>query len=278
MVTMELVQTHVERHSIAYRCAGQGPALVLLHGFTLDSRIWKPQLEGLSDRWKVVAWDAPGAGASSDPPDPFTMAEWAHTLAGFLDVVGIDRAHILGMSWGGVLAQEFYRLCPARALSLILVDTYAGWKGSLPADVCRERLATCLRGASLPVDDFVPQWVPGLIGAGASEDVRADLSNIVADIHPLGFQLMARALADTDTRDLLPRIQVPTLLLWGDADRRSPLAIAEQLRDAIRPSELVVISNAGHVPNLEQPAVFNAQVRHFLDRTFAATSTLRRRG
>jgi pimeloyl-ACP methyl ester carboxylesterase len=263
---MGLVQTQVEGYSIAYRCAGQGPALILLHGFTIDSRVWKPQLGDLSDRWKVVAWDAPGAGASSDPPDPFTMAEWAHTLARFLDVVGIEHTHILGMSWGGVLAQEFYRLYPTRALSLILVGTYAGWKGSLPADVCRERLATCIRGASLPVDDFVPQWVAGLIAAGASEDVRHELSLIVADRHPLGFTLMARSLADTDTRDLLPRIQVPTLLLWGDADIRSPLAIAEQLRDAIRPSELVVISNAGHVPNLEQPAVFNAQVRRFLDR------------
>jgi pimeloyl-ACP methyl ester carboxylesterase len=107
-------------HAIAFWCAGQGPPLVLLHGFTLDSRIWRRQLEDLSDQFMVVAWEAPGARASSDPPNPFTMADWAHCLAGFLDVMGIERAHILGMSWGGVLAQEFYRLysTPAKAGAL----------------------------------------------------------------------------------------------------------------------------------------------------------------
>src|SRR5512147_279837 len=110
MANTGLMRTNVNGHAIAYRCAGQGPPLVLLHGFTLDSRIWRRQLEDLSDQFMVVAWDAPGAGASSDPPNPFTMADWADCLAGFLGVMGIERAHILGMSWGGVLAQEFYRL------------------------------------------------------------------------------------------------------------------------------------------------------------------------
>jgi pimeloyl-ACP methyl ester carboxylesterase len=81
----------------------------------------------LSDRFRVVAWDAPGAGSSSDPPDPFTITNRAQCLAGFLDVVGIERAQILGLSWGVILAQEFYRLYPARVLALILSDTYLGF-------------------------------------------------------------------------------------------------------------------------------------------------------
>jgi len=89
MANTGLMRTDVNNgHAIAYRCAGQGPPLVLLHGFTLDSRIWRRQLEDLSDQFMVVAWDAPGAGASPDPPNPFTIADWAHCLAGFLDVMG----------------------------------------------------------------------------------------------------------------------------------------------------------------------------------------------
>jgi pimeloyl-ACP methyl ester carboxylesterase len=112
--------------SVAYERAGEGPALVLLQD---DSRVWRPQLESLSAQFTVIAWDAPGAGQSSDPPETFGLGDWADCLAGLLDVVGIQRAHILGLSWGGVIAQEFYRRHSARVLSLVLADTYAGWKG-----------------------------------------------------------------------------------------------------------------------------------------------------
>jgi len=264
MIPVGLARASVPGHSIAYRYAGQGSALVLLHGFTLDSRIWRRQLEDLSDDFMVVAWDAPGAGASSDPPATFTMTDWAQALGRFLNVISIERAHVLGMSWGGVLAQEFYRLYPARTRSLVLAGTYAGWKGSLPPDVCSERLAASIRGAALPVEEFVPQWIPGLISEVASQDVRGELAQVVADLHPIGFRMMARTLAETDTTDLLAQIDVPTLLLWGDDDRRSPRDIAEQLLDGIRASELVVIPKAGHVTNMEQADAFNAQVRRFL--------------
>src|ERR687883_499723 len=139
-MSTELSHLQVDDLSIGYRRAGAGPALVLLHGFLCDSRCWRRQLADLSDRFKVVAWDAPGAGSSSDPPDPFTITDWAHCLVGFLDVVGIERAQVLGLSWGGILAQEFYRLYPDRVLALILCGTYAGWKGSLPQSACKERL------------------------------------------------------------------------------------------------------------------------------------------
>ena len=137
----------VEGHSIAYREAGQGPALVLLHGFLCDSRCWRRQVTELSDRFRVVAWDAPGAGSSSDPTEPFTTADYARCLARFLDELGVVRAHLLGLSWGGILAQGFYRMYPQRLRCLLLADTYAGWKGSLPEPARRERLASCLRDA-----------------------------------------------------------------------------------------------------------------------------------
>src|SRR5262245_39045265 len=114
MTAVELNSVEVDGKTVAYRQAGQGPALVLLHGSLTHSGCWRHQLLQLSDQFRVIAWDAPGAGSSSDPPETFTTADYVRCLAAFLAVVGIDRAHVLGLSWGGILAQEFYRLYPER--------------------------------------------------------------------------------------------------------------------------------------------------------------------
>jgi pimeloyl-ACP methyl ester carboxylesterase len=249
--------------SVAYERAGDGPPLVLLHGFTHDSRAWRPQLQSLADQFTVIAWDAPGAGQSPDPPESFGIGDWADCLARFLDVVGVHSAHIVGLSWGGLLAQEFYRRHSEQVLSLVLADTYAGWKGSLPEPIPEERLAACLRDASLPPAEFVPRYLPGMFSESPRPEVRDELRRIMSDFHPLGFRLMATALARADTRDLLPTIRVPTLLIWGDADARSPMAIAHQLHDAIPGARLAVIPGAGHVSNLENPVRFNAEVCDF---------------
>jgi pimeloyl-ACP methyl ester carboxylesterase len=251
--------------SIAYRSAGEGPPLVLLHGFLCDSRCWRTQLDGLSDQFRVVAWDAPGAGASSDPPERFTITDWAHCLEGFLDAVGIDRAYVLGLSWGGMLAQELYRLDPARVVGLILCDTYAGWKGSLPAETCKKRFERCVNDSSLPAEELAGHWAPEMFIEDASQALVEEMSAIFREFHPHGFRLMAKSLADTDTTDLLPRIEVPTLLVWGGDDRRSPINIAEQFRDAIPNGELAIIPNAGHVSNMEQPDAFNSLIRRFCE-------------
>jgi pimeloyl-ACP methyl ester carboxylesterase len=220
-------------------------------------------LDGLSDQFRVVAWDAPGAGASSDPPERFTITEWAHCLGGFLDAVGIDRAYILGLSWGGMLAQELYRLNPSHVIGLILCDTYAGWKGSLSAEACEMRLERCVSDSSLSGEEFAPRWAPEMFTENASRALVDEMAAIFRDFHPHGFRLMAQSLADTDTIDLLPTIEVPTLLVWGDDDRRSPITIAEQFRVGIPNAKLSVIPNAGHVSNMEQPDVFNSQIRRF---------------
>jgi pimeloyl-ACP methyl ester carboxylesterase len=184
-------------------------------------------------------------------------------LGRFLDKLGVEQAHIGGLSWGGVLAQEFYRLAPRRVLRLILADTYAGWKGSFPASVVEQRLLRCERDSDLPPAEFVQRWVPEMFTDTAPPALIEEMSAIFADFHPLGFRLMAKSLAQTDTTSLLPRIGSGTLLLWGEADQRSPLAIAEQLRDAIPGAELQLIPHAGHVSNMEQPSAFNRHVRRF---------------
>jgi pimeloyl-ACP methyl ester carboxylesterase len=258
-----MLHAEVGNLSVAYERTGNGPVLVLLHGFTHDSRVWRPQLESLADQFTVIAWDAPGAGQSSDPPETFLIGDWADCLAGLLDAAEIDRVHLLGLSWGGLLAQEFYRRHAPRVLSLVLADTYAGWKGSLPEPVPEERLAACLRDASLPSAEFVPRYLPGMFGASPPPQARDELARIMSDFHPVGFRLMATALAHADTRELLATIRVPVLLVWGDADVRSPMTVAHQIRDAMPRARLAVIPGAGHISNLEEPAEFNSNVREF---------------
>jgi pimeloyl-ACP methyl ester carboxylesterase len=256
-------RAEVKDLSIAYERTGRGPVLVLLHGFLNDSRAWRPQLEGLSTHFTLIAWDAPGAGQSSDPPETFTMGDWADCLAGLLDAAGVESAHILGLSWGGMLAQEFYRRRRRRVRSLVLADTYAGWGASLSEEVSEERLATCLRDSSLPAGEVVAKYLPGMHSESATEEVREGLARILSAFHPVGFRLMGLSSAASDTRDLLPEIRVPTLLVWGEADARSPMSVAHQFHDAIPRARLAVIPGAGHVSNFEAPARFNAEVRNF---------------
>ena len=258
-----MLQAEVRGLPIAYQRAGCGPPLLFLHGFLLDSRMWWPQLESLSNEFTVIAWDAPGAGQSADPPEPFGIDDWADCLAGLLEIVDVESAHVVGLSWGGILAQELYRRRPERVRSLTLAGTYAGWRRSLGEAAAEERLATCLRDASLPAAEVVAKYLPGMLGEMATQAAREELARIMADFHPAGFRLMAMSSAEVDTRDILREIQVPTLLVWGDADGRSPITVARQFQTAIPGASLAVIPGAGHVSNVDAPTRFNAEVRDF---------------
>jgi pimeloyl-ACP methyl ester carboxylesterase len=251
---------------IAYQRVGKGPPLVLLHGFIGDSRVWRTQIEDLSSEFDVIAWDAPGCGQSSDPREDFSLAEFADCLSGLLDSLGVSSANLLGLSWGGTMAMEFYHRHPDRVSSLILADTYAGWAGSLGEEAAGQRLARCLRESELPAREWVPQWVPDAFSSAAPSAVLGELASIMSDFHPVGFRAMSRALAP-DFRELLPLIDVPTLLIWGDEDKRSPLNAGLEMYDSVRGARLVVIPNAGHVSNMEQPERFNAEVREFVRAT-----------
>jgi pimeloyl-ACP methyl ester carboxylesterase len=176
-----VLRADVDGLSVTYERAGHGPALVLLHGFLFDSRAWEQQLEALSSDFTVIAWDAPGAGCSAHPPEPFGIGDWAACLAGLLDVVGIQRAHVVGLSWGGLLAQEFYRRGRGRVLSLVLADTYAGWRGSLAAAAAEERLAACVRDSMLPAKELVSRYLPGMHSDAAPQEVRDELAKITSN-------------------------------------------------------------------------------------------------
>lgn len=252
---------------VAFWRLGQGPPLVLLHGGLCDSRVWRVQLEELSDEFTVVAWDAPGCGGSSDPPETFRLPEYADCLAGFIEALGLGMPHVLGHSWGSGLALELYRRHPASSATLTLAGAYAGWAGSLSTEEVTRRLQLALRVADLAPGELEPASVPGLFSDAMPADRIDELAMIMSEIRPAGIRAMALAFAEADLRDVLGRIDVPTLVLHGDADERSPRSVAEVLHAAVPTSTLVVMPGLGHESYLESAQTFNAEVRRFLRRS-----------
>jgi pimeloyl-ACP methyl ester carboxylesterase len=248
---------------IAYDRAGQGPPLVLMHGIGADASAWRTQLDGLSDAFDVIAWDAPGYGRSSDPPRDWPMAEYADYLAGFLDALGIAKAHLLGQSWGGVLAQEFYRDHADRVASLILSDTTLG--GDATRDDGETRLQARLHALeTMTPAEYARARAPQLLAPDPPADVLREVEAIFARIHPTGFRSAAIALAHADVRAVLPRIRMPTLVLCGERDQVTAPALGTRLIGEIPHARKVVFPGVGHLNNMEQPDQYNATVREFL--------------
>jgi pimeloyl-ACP methyl ester carboxylesterase len=247
---------------IAYERAGEGPPLVLVHGAAADGRMWRPQLEALADEFTVVAWDEPGAGRSSDLPTDFGLADYAHCLAALIEALELGPAHLAGLSWGGTVVLELYRHHPELVATLIMIDTYAGWKGSLPDEEVRARVAGMWEMLEAPADEFDPTF-PGLFAGDAPGEFAPLLAEVAADVRPASLRAQLLVMAAADQRDLLPEIALPTLLVWGELDARSPLDVAHQFEQAIPDTELVVIPNCGHVSNLERPDEVNEAVREF---------------
>lgn len=249
---------------VAYDRAGSGPPLVLVHSAASDGREWRLQVAGLSDEFTVVAWDEPGAGRSSDVPGDFALAGYAIALAGLVDAVGAP-AHVCGLSWGGTVALELYRRRPDLVATLVLADTYAGWRGSLPEHELRARVADAEQMLDA-ARGGVPPAVAGAFAGAPPREIAELLDAVAADVRPESLRVALRAMAEADLRDVLPAIAVPTLLVWGELDARSPLSVARAFARAIPHAELVVIPGAGHMSNLERPDEFNAALRAFYRR------------
>ena len=247
---------------IAFERVGDGPPLVLVHGAAVDARMWRPQLTALADEFTVLAWDEPGAGRSSDVPADFSLEDYAHCLAALSDALDLGPAHVAGLSWGGTVALELYRHHPELVATLILADTYAGWKGSLPAEEVRARVQGARQMLSAPADEFDPAS-PGLFAGDPPPEYVLLLDEMAAAVRPNSLRTALPVMAEADQRDLLPRITVPTLLIWGELDARSPLTVARQFEQAIPDAKLVVLPGAGHMSNLEQPDPFNHAIREF---------------
>lgn len=251
---------------IAYERAGSGPPLVLVHGYVGDGpTTWRHQLDDLSRDFTVVAWDAPGAGQSSDPPESFGVADYGDCLASFVTTLKLEHPHIAGLSFGGALALALYDRHPALPKTLILASAYAGWRGSLPPEVAEARLTQAMRLAELSPTELVDTLLPTMFASPVAPADVAAFRASMASFHPTGFRALARASAE-DLGHVPSKVAIPTLVVCGSRDERAPLPVAEALRVAIPNATLVVLDGVGHACNIEAPERFNAEVRAFLGR------------
>jgi len=192
------------------------------------------------------------------------MPDYAVCLAAFIAALGLERPHVVGLSFGGALALQLFDRHPTIPATLVLAGAYAGWAGSLPPDVVEDRLRQSLELADLPPDVLVRTLISTMFSASGSTELVAEFAASVAGFHPAGFRAMARSSAEADLRAVLPRIDIPTLLLYGDKDVRAPLSVAADLHAAIRSSRLVVMAGVGHVSSVEAGTRFNDHVRSFI--------------
>lgn len=252
--------------TIEYDETGQGSPVVLLHAFPLSRAMWRPQVEALSDDYRIITPDLRGFGGSSPFDGEPSIERMADDIAALLDYLGISEPVVLGgLSMGGYVALNFVRKYPQRLRALILADTRAEPD---TAEGKAKRNEMIQLAETEHAAGIIEKMLPNLTGATTRES-RADVVNEVKRIataqSDAGIINGLRALRDrADAEPWLNNIDVPALIVFGEEDTITPLSMAEKLRDNIRQSQLVTIPAAGHLSNLEQPKLFTAAVRQFL--------------
>ena len=245
----------VDGNILHYEIAGEGPPLVLLHGIGSNSRSWRRQLEGLSGKFTVIAWDAPGYGRSSDPPDrPIkpSIRFYVDCLHSLVDSLQLKDISLLGHSAGGVVAQEFYRAYPDYVRALVLADT----RNVASQAGLEDRLRSIRTMTSL---QLAAERAPKLLRRSAPAELIREVESIMSEVRAAGYEFAAIALAESDTRDVIRNLRVPTLLIWGSEDEITP--VWDEVPGGV---ELKIIPDAGHLCYIEQPEQFNEIVSAFL--------------
>ena len=257
----------VDGGAIAWREAGEGPVVVFLHGLGGSRTAWDPQLEGLADTYRCVAWDLPGYGASPPLDRPLTFPALADAVAGLLDALGVDRAPLVGLSLGGMVALHTALAHPDRVAGLALLDTSArfGADGTDPDEWRAARRAPLDAGTTpgdMAVDVLTSVGGPALVGEALDRAVAA-----MARIPPDGLRATVDLLPTHDVVDRLGEITAPTLVALGEHDEETPLAYSETLVAGIPGARLELIAGAGHLSNLEQPDAVTRLLAQFLPTT-----------
>lgn len=263
---MRLRHLDVDGARIGYRRRGAGPPLVLLHGGLADSRSWRRELDAFASTHDVVAWDAPGCGGSDVPPPEFGLDDYADRLAAFVEALRLDRPHVLGLSFGGGLALAFGARHPELARTLVAASAYAGWGGSLAPNEVARRVAAAEAACANEPSAWLPDFLASLFSGDGPHPHATEIAGIAAERHPVGSRIMLHAFAEADLRPVLGRIRTPTLLLYGDADRRAPPSVARDLHARVPGAELTMLEGVGHLVQVEAPERFQAAVRRFLAR------------
>ncbi|MDQ3074555.1 MAG: alpha/beta fold hydrolase [Pseudomonadota bacterium] len=258
---------HTRVGQIGLAMTGNGPAtpILFLHGVGSDKRVWQAQLDHFGSTRRAMAIDYPGYG-ESDPNPEATRDDFARAALATLDALTIERAHICGLSLGGVVAIAMHALAPTRCASLILADSFAVHPDG---QAIYDRSVAASHAMSMRA--LAEARAPSLVGAEAHEAVKCEVIATMATIDPAAYRRGAEAVWLADQRDRATAIDVPTLVVVGEEDRITPPSLSRALVDLVgtapaarRDAKLEIIAQAGHLANLEQPAAFNRVLEDFI--------------
>lgn len=241
---------------------GSGPALVMLHCLGMTHHLWDC-LGGMADKYTLVSYDFPGHGETSLPAAPYGIEELSAQLVGMLRRAGIGKAHIMGLSLGGLVAQCFAATEPAMTDRLVLCDTTPRYTDEARAMWVVRAAAARKDGAASLLPTIEKIWfTPGFVAADppAVRLVRDTFRACSGE----GYALACEALGAADLRDLAPRIKAPTLVVCGADEGPAFKDAAHWLRDNIAGARLEMIPSAGHASVLEQPLRIEKLLREFL--------------
>ena len=236
---------------------GERTPIVFLHGVGSDKSVWRPQLEHFRGDRRAIAFDYPGYGESDPAPEGTTRDDYASAILAAMSELGIRKAHVCGLSLGGVVAIALHHAWPERVASLILADTFAEHpegRGFYERSIEASSDMRMLAEARIDI----------LIAQAADPAVRTDLIETMARIDPAAFRIGAEAVWLADQRDRVHDIRVPTLVLCGDEDRITPPALSTALTRMIPGAQYEQIARAGHLINAERPDEFNTLVGAFI--------------
>ena len=253
---MAMIDTERGRLGVVEAGSG-GTPILFLHGVGSDKSAWSPQLEHFGGSRRAVALDYPGYGESAPAAEGSSRDDYAAAILAAMDSLGVGRAHVCGLSLGGVIAIAMHAAAPERCASLVLADTFAVHPDGRP--IYDRSVA-----ASSDLRAMAEARVGLLLASGASSDIRSRFVETMARIDPAAYRIGAEAVWLADQRDRVRAIDVPTLVLCGEEDRVTPPELSRELAGLIPGARLETIPGAGHLSNLEQAATFNAHVDSFL--------------
>ncbi len=251
---------------IGYRQSGKANGnlpIVFLHGVGSDKSVWSEQIDYFSKSRRAAAFDYIGYGESDLSPRDLTREEIASFVFDSMDALKIEKAHVCGLSLGGIIALEMFKQSPERIKSLILADSFAKHP---KADEIIERTFSLVE--KITIREFAEQRVELLLMPDAPESIRNKVVETFSKIHKQTFRWASRAVWTPDYRGILSSVNVATLVLVGEHDRITPIELSEELAENIRGAKLEIIKNASHLSNLDQPQIFNDLIENFIENEY----------
>jgi pimeloyl-ACP methyl ester carboxylesterase len=244
---------------IHYEVAGDGPALILTHGYSSTGAMWAGQIEPLARHFKVITWDMRGHGASDYPQDPGAYSEAATVadMAALLDAVGAKDAVVGGLSLGGYMSLAFHATHPERTRALLIVDTGPGYKNDQAREGWNANATKRAERFEAPISEGGGLPDPAKVGAEVRLARHRDATGLARAARGMLTQRNARVI------ESLPSIAVPAVVIVG-ADDTPFLAASDYMAAKIPGAKKVVIAGAGHSANIDQPEAFNTALLDFL--------------